>query len=116
MNKGLAAGVTIGIAIAAIAGAYAFFGSQPDEPPEGSTGVGISEKAEVIVETPSEAEESSEEEKLGIKDAAEVEVEEPSEGGEENLGIKDSAKVEVEDPESISVSAEENIGFKEKTP
>ena len=92
MNKGLAIGVAIGIAIAAIAGAYAFFGIQPDEPPEETAGVGISEKAEVIVETPSESEESSEEEKLGIKDEAEV---------------------EVEDPESISVSAEETIGFVE---
>jgi len=114
VNKGLAIGVAIGVAIAAIAGAYAFFGIQSDEPPGGTTGVGLTDKAEVIVETPSEAEESSEEENIEIKDVAQVQ--ESPEGSEENIEIKDVAEVEVEDPEKISVSARENIGFKEKTP
>jgi len=97
VNKGLAIGVAIGIAIAAIAGAYAFFGIQLDESPGGSTGIGVGDKADVTVQPPSEAEESSE-------------------GGEEKMGIKDVGEVETEEPPKISVSAKENIGFKEETP
>ena len=97
MNKGLAIGVVIGVAIAAIAGAYAFFGIQLDESPGGSTGVGLEDKADVTVQPPSEAEESSE-------------------GDEEKLGIKDVANVTVDEPQSISVSAEEKIEFESKEP
>ena len=97
MNKGLAIGVAIGVAIAAIAGAYAFFGIQPEESPGGSNGIGFEDKAEVIVEPPSEDEESSE-------------------GGEEKLEIKDVAEVEVEEPENYSVSVKESIGIKAKSP
>ena len=97
MNKGLAIGVAIGVAIAAIAGAYAFFGIQLDESPGGSTGVGLGDKADVTVQTPSEVEDSSE-------------------GEEEKLGIKDLAEVEVDEPEKISVSASESIGFEEENP
>jgi len=122
VNKGLAIGVAIGIVIAAIAGAYAFFGVEQDGPSEGTTEVGLGDKAEVTVQSPSESEEFSEEEqaKMEIIDEPKVKAlpgeaeEESSEGEEEELEIKDSADVEVEEPEDVTVTAKESVGFVEK--
>jgi len=94
VNKGLVIGVPVIIAIAAIAGAYAFFGIQENGPSDESSGIGVKDTAEVEITAPTE----EEPEVL------------PDEGAE--LGIRDSAEVEVEEPEDVIISAEEKIGFK----
>ena len=95
MNKGLAIGVAVGITIAAIAGAYAFFGIQENGPSDESSGIGVKDTAEVVITEPT---------------AEEPEVL-PDEGAE--LGIRDSAEVEVEEPEDVIISVEEKMGFKD---
>ena len=96
MNKGAGIAIAIGIAIAAIGGAYAFFGIQENGPSDESSGIDVKDTAEVEITAPT---------------AEEPEVL-PDEGAE--LGIRDSAEVEVEEPEDVIISAEEKIGFKSK--
>ena len=88
--------MAIGIAIAAIAGAYAFFGIQENGPSDKSSDIGVKDTAEVEVIDPTEVE---------------PEVL-PDEGAE--LGIRDFAEVEVEEPANVTISVEENIGFTAK--
>ena len=100
MNKGLAIGVAVGIAIAAIAGAYAFFGIQENGLSDESSGIGVKDTAEVEVTPPTEEEQEvlpDEGAELGIRDFAEVVVEEPE---EESPG-----------PPNVTISAEEKMSF-----
>ena len=99
MNKGVGIVVAIAIVIAAIGGAYAFFGSQGVEtsPPSGE--LGVSDKAEVSVTSPGEVEKAvpaGEKSELGIKDVAEVQVEDP----EEETG-----------PQNVTATGEERMSF-----
>ena len=101
MNKGLAIGVPVVIAIAAIAGAYAFFGIQENGPSDESSGIGVKDTAEVEITAPEEEQEAlpGESAEFGIRDFAEVEVVDPEEE-------------ESPDPPNVTISVEERIGFK----
>ena len=100
MNKGLAIGVAVGIAIAAIAGAYAFFGIQENGLSDKSSDIGVKDTAEVEVTAPTEEDITSEDAELGIRDFAEVEVIDPEEE-------------ESPDPPDVIISVEEKMGFKD---
>ncbi len=100
MNKGVIIGV--GIIIAGIVGAYAFFGIPEEKSLDDSAQIGVEEKAEVKVTSPGEApqEPIGEEAELGIEEEAEIEVVEPEE--------------ESEVPEPVSIEAEEKFGMGDK--
>jgi len=102
MNKGVIIGV--GIIIAGIVGAYAFFGMQEEKAPEDSAQIGIIEEAEIKITAPTEAQQEpiGEEAELGIEEEAEIEVV----GPEEELVI----------PPTVNITAEEKMGFKDEKP